>query len=521
MSTIIKFGECLKFLLSVLDISFSRLSKAINVDCSLINRWIHGKRIPPYNTPYIEDICEYLSKNVLNTFQVQRLDEFFLNVYKYIPPEASVKDKMKKVLLESQGYSIECKKQEGKDNSNDNNFMWNTQYLTHSVDLSSEDKIIYGVENVFKASIFLLEAAANQVCKNNNTIYISYSNDGNMRGNNLIHLRNALLKAINNGWNVQLLLGLNNNSKRTMRFIKFAIPLICTGKFMTYYIKKYDSFTTVENIIIVPEVGSLSCFSRDLYSGISCGFYLKSQAAIDIFMDHFKVILTTSAQPLMKNYPNQNVLDYFCCLIESEENIGNRFLYKYCFSVLMLPENLFEKLLKKKKILNAALAKTLEFQKRRLNAFLLNIQSYEYKDIYYADSIKDLIQHRQFCFYNYSGVEIINLEIQDIIELLQNIIHLLETYDNYSIAFIPQNADSAVIGDNFFCVFKERQAVLLEVFKPSKSLPDVRLSIKEPMLINALDEYFKEIWEHIAPINKEKKEVIAWIQKQINILKNS
>lgn len=67
---------------------------------------------------------------------------------------------------------------------------------------------------------------------------------------------------------------------------------------------------------------------------------------------------------------------------------------------------------------------------------------------------------------------------------------------------------------------KERQTVFLETFDPLKPIPLVQLSIEEPMMIKAFEEYFNEKWEQIAPINKDKNEVISWIQGQIDLLEN-
>lgn len=541
LKTRITFGECLKYLLYTLDISINRLSKAINVDASLVNRWVHGKRIPSYNTPYIEGISEYLGKNVHNTFQDERINDLFLNVCENSEVEISVKEKIKKVLLESQGYSIECKKKKqneaknhltdkeqtsksmdidrlyfhGHDNTNNENPICNTPSFTHSVNLSREDKIIFGTENVIAAGILLLEAAAVHECKYNSTIYITYSTDVNIKGppyNSLIQLRDALLKAINNGWNVLFLLRLNSNTDRTLKFINFAKPLIKTGKFFPYYIEKYDSFSTGKEILIVPGVGVLSCFATDLHLGINCAFYLKNKKAADIFKDHFNVLIATCSQPLVKNHINKNY-GYF--LAESEEGIGSRFLYKYCFSILTLPEHLYKKLLKKKKLSNDEMLTALELYKRRLNAFLSNIQNYEYKDIYLADSIKELVINRQFYLYNYTEIEPMKLELQDIVELLQNVISLLKTYSKYNMAFISSKST------DFYCVIKERQAVLLETYASEKCTPQMQLSMEEPMVVNAFDEYFKRIWEQIAPINREKNSVIAWLQSQIDGLENS
>lgn len=523
MTTNIKFGECLNFLLSTLDISINRLSKAINVDCSLVNRWIHEKRIPSYDTIYIESISEYLSKKIQNSFQMQDLDELFLRVCKDAAIGIGMKDKIKKVLSETQGYSIECRKKEMKEAKNCSIGMEQiSKYnLTPHINLSSEDKIIIGSENVLSASISLLETAADQKCEMSNTIYISFNNEmdyTNYPHTDLIRWRNVLLKAISNGWNVLFLFRIDSNIYRTVGFIHFAQPLISTGKFCPYYFKKYDTFSSGNEAIIVPGIGALFCLPTHLQLTIDSAFYFKNKVAVDIFKNYFEVLYSSYCQPLVKYTLNH--MEFYHCVIESEDRIGNRFIYKYDFSILTLPENLYKKLLKRKKLSRNEVQKSLELYKKRLDAFLLNIHQNEYFDICLTDSINNLVKHKQFYFYCHTGFEKMDLEIQDIIEHLQNIINLLETYDNYHIAFMSQNHNNAASYINFLCcVVKERQAVMIAALKPAKYLPEVRLTIEEPMLVRAFEVYYKEIWEHIAPVNKDKKEVINWLQSQINFLK--
>jgi len=545
MITNVKFGECLKLLLSALDISINRLSKAINVDSSLVNRWVNEKRIPSYNSTYIECISEYLSKNIQNSFQIQYFNDLLFNVNEDNESVVDFEEKIKKALKESQGYSFECKKaelRESKTNSknkekaskllssnypfcyvrennvSDETHTWNP---TNSIPLSSNDKIIMGHENILAASIFLLETAAKQKFENNNTIYITYNNDAEITNNLyncLIGWRNALLKAIDNGWNVVFLLRLNNNISRIIRFINFVHPLMKTGRFNLSYFKKYGDFVAEREMCVITGIGALSCFSTNPNSQINSAFYFENKTATDILKDYFNVLLSKYSKPLIKYYSQDINFKYCCFLAEMNENIGNQFIYNYGFSMLLLPEKLYKRLMEMRNIPHSEMQTTLQFYKRQLNATIKNIHNYTYKDIYFEDSIKNLINFKQFYLYTYLGVEIIQLEVEEIIELLRNTINLLKTYDNYNIAFISRNADSSLEIDNCYCIVKERQCVFFEAFEPSKLLPEVRLSIEEPMIVKAFEEYFNEIWEHIAPINKDKGDVIAWIQSQINLL---
>jgi hypothetical protein len=186
----------------------------------------------------------------------------------------------------------------------------------------------------------------------------------------------------------------------------------------------------------------------------------------------------------------------------------------------MLPEKLYVKLLKRKGLPYNEMLKEMEYYKRRVDAFLSNIDNYEYKEIYLADCITELIKHRRFHFYCHSGIEVMDLDVQDIIDLLQNVISILKTHNNYNIAFIPQSIDDSANCTDFSCIIKERGALVIEAYVASKSLPEVRLSVEGPLPVKALDGYFNEIWNHIVPEYKDKGKIISWIQSQIDLLKD-
>lgn len=341
----IKFSESLNSLLSILDLSANRLAKAINVDSSLVSRWVNGKRIPGYGSTYIPSIAEYFAKNILNSMQIQRLDELFLRVCGNQQFTDDLKEKTAKILMESQGHSIECKRKECQEIKQAIN---RDQDQDHSIPLSKEDKIILSLESIFSTAVILLETAANQKYGNNQTIYLTYYNDLNIADRDLIDdFRNALLKVLNNGWNVILILRLDNNINRTVELIKFSGPLIGTRRFKPYYINKYDTSAPGKENITIPEIGVLSCFSTKPNSEINCAFYFRNKIAIEVFQNYYQALLPNYAQPLIHDYAGENSLDFSHCLIKSEENIGNRFLYKYSVSILAFPEDLYLKLLKK------------------------------------------------------------------------------------------------------------------------------------------------------------------------------
>ncbi|WMJ85643.1 hypothetical protein [Anaerocolumna sp. MB42-C2] len=524
MKTKMKFGECLNLLLSTFDISANRLSKAINVDSSLVNRWIHGKRIPPLSTSYITNISEYLSKNVLNSFQLKLLNDIFLKVINDNEESLSNKDKIQKILLESQGNSLESKHTSLHDPAvhmvNQN---FKSKLMPDTIGLSNEDSIILGVNNVFTAGAQLIETAAIQKSSKDNTIYISLNNDTDMLSTlptNYISWQNSLLKAIDNGWTVLFLLRFNNNTARTIRFIDFAKPLILTGKFIPYYFKKYDAITSGMDALIIPDIGALACFITKPYAGIDSAMIFKNKPAINVLCSYFNVLITAHSQPLMKYYTDEHIREYSKHLMENEESIGVRYLNKYGVSLQMVPEKLYKRLLERSSLPKEERFSALEYYKRRLHAFMLNTKHYEYKDIFFMESLRHIFKHGQILFYYNAGNEKLDITKSETIDLLRNVINLLKTNNNYHIALVHQNKQNELISGEFDCLLKERKALFLEAYPASGYLSDIRLSVEEPMLIKAYEEYIKDIWEQIAPINKDKKEVIRFFEAEIQLLED-
>lgn len=541
------FGECLNSLLSILGISGNKLAKAINVDASLVSRWINNKRVPAYDTVYINNIADYLSNSIKNSFQKQQIDELLLNICGISCNDENIKTKIEKILLESQGYSLEFKNKVTKVNDSDNikdnknissinsteeihnNFnkadsFYDANIQNSILELSNEDKVIIGIDNIFSMVYNLLQTTLEKSSNEHKTIYITLHNNLDLiihYYKDLVKYRNYLLRAIQNGWNIVFLLGLNMDTKETAKIIEILIPLMRTGKLSLYYINKYYTSNLINGNIIVSGIGALSCLILNQYSKNVCALYFKNKTAVEVMKKYYNSFLSSYAKPLINYYPTNHKINYSLYLTEIEEKIGNRFLFNYCFSCLTIPKNLYRKLLAKKGLSKEEMKIALEFYEKRQNAFLKNLQFYYYNDIYCLDCMDALIRHNQIYLYDYLGIDAVKLEPSEVVDLLANIINLLETYENYNISFVSENMNSLTQNIDFYYIIKERQAVLLETLTLSDSIPKVRLSITEPIVVKAFEEYFKEITKNIPPINRDKQEVILWLKEQIDSMINN
>lgn len=503
----VKFGESLRLLLSALDMSNNRLAKGINVDSSLISRWLNEQRIPIYNSNHLGSISIFLSKSILNSLQEQHLNEAIHLICANIDLILNTKDRIMKALLESQGCSFEYKKE-------DTIKQKSSTKSIKIINLLEKDSIIIGRINILSAMLSLIEEATKENLKGYNVIYMSFNRSLSVVKfhEDFILLRDVVLKALKRGYTVKFLFNLHHNMKESLNFIIFAKPLIETGAFLLYYHKFHNAYHTDREVTIIPGIGALSCLSTNPNSEIDSAFYIKNQLGIDVLGSNFNAFLLSSCKPLMKYYTLDKNLVYKDSLVKNEKKSGTRFLFKNSLNLLTIPDILYNKLLEKLQLTNNELAKELELHKSSLNSFLINLQSFEYFDIYTLESFQNIIKNKQLSFISLNVVNTIDLETEDIIMLIQNIIDLIKTYDNYKFALINEtfyNSENSMFSS---FIIKEKHSVHIELSK-------FRLSINEPSVVNAFEEYFKEIWDQISPIDKNKEKIIKWLQHNVNLLK--
>jgi len=328
-----------------------------------------------------------------------------------------------------------------------------------------------------------------------------------------------LSEIIHNGWKVYLVVKLGSNTANTIKLIKFTLPLLTRGRFFPYYKKTYDKYPNRQSIII-PGIGAVTCLLTGPDRENSSAFLFRTQTAIDIFEKHFNEQLSAISRPLFRYFDPDDFLGFNHYFAEFEDNIGNRYLFKNGFTDLMLTEKVYKKLLSGINISNDEFLASEEFFRKRFNGFLTNIVNYQYYDICLSDSVKELIKNRQVRFYSCKGVETIDMEVCDIAEYLRNVITLLETYDKYNIALIPKKAYFIRDICNFTFMVKERQAVVVMVNEPPDGMKATILYTEEPTVVNAVYNYFKDTWEHIAPVHKDKREIIKWLQNQLSLMES-
>jgi transcriptional regulator with XRE-family HTH domain len=509
------FGICLKFLLTTLNIRMSQLAKAINVDSSLVNRWVHEKRIP--SSIYLDNIAEFLAKIPAGPIQLKLVEELTIrldNSTATVPSKHN--EKISWILHHSLNNSLIL--QNRKYNTKKTGII--KPVFSNAINLSEKDKLIYGIENIYHAFLSLLDLAIHEKSSKSKNIYLTYHNNTNdffFNEEMLNKLNQKLLEVITNNWQITYLLRLDSSIDSIIKFIHFVLPLIKTGKLKLFYLTNSELFMTRKDLYIVSGIGALSCFPSDFYSGTKCAFFLTNPSAIDVFTNYADLLVENNANDIIKYYkPDMNGL-YFSSLTEANEKRGNQYSYNNSFSKLLIPLDLYLKFINQTDLSNQEKELSLYYYKKQFNGFFKNLHNHKFMDIYFISLLDKLCEDKILYLYTYSGIKIISMETQDIIDYLGHVKDIINTYSNYHIAIVYNDIDDFV--KNITLFIKERQMVFLDVFD-NKRESIVRLSINDPVIVNAFVTYYNSLWERISPLNKDNQEIILLIEDYIKVLKN-
>ncbi len=537
----VKFGECLRLILNALNISSNRLSQAINVDSSLVSRWLNEKRIPSYRSNYIEEISKYLSTNILNSFQAQRLNEVIESFNGLFSADTPLKEKILKVLQEAQGYSIECQKK-GKDKLTyypsptssvqyfhkplqDNGCHYSPcppDYKVHSFysELTFESQLIFEGANIFDAGADLLSSAVHFASEitTSKDIYITFMSDWSKYKStqSFLNWQNSLIKTLQSQWNITFLIKLDYNLDRILHFIEVIKTLANYEKIQVYYLTNYDMNFMGNEQMVITGIGALSCFATKDHHIIDCAFYTKEPAAVKALSNHFHMLITSFARPLIQYYPPEKNLDFEKTLAHTENFPGKCFFYMDAFNLYYIPPHLYHEISKKESFNNYL--GNLDLYHKHLNTFFSNLQKHEYFNFFPLDIIDQLVENKILIIYTPQKMESIPVSSPYIIEFLSYIIELLQTYEHYHVAFIRQEHKNDKKTMPCYCMVKENEHMLFQSYRPYDGSPQLSFSVKEPMALQAFRAYFENLWRAIPPVHKNKENIIQWLTSKIHSL---
>jgi hypothetical protein len=318
---------------------------------------------------------------------------------------------------------------------------------------------------------------------------------------------------------------LDNNVSRTIKIIENIQILLNTGNFSVYYCKQNNDITNGNELYIIPQTGALFCFSSHLRNQVDSAFLFHAKDSIDVLSAHFFQFFY-SAKPLLKSYPSQKTTEFQQAFAEAEETLGDKYVFKGGLSTITMPLHLYEKYLNLGCKTNLEISYRMFLHRRRLDAFEAQVKYYKFKDICFIESIEQLINEQKYSFDEYYILESSTPHNIDIVCHLENLINMLQKYENYEIAIASEKFFEHL--SNICWMVKGDSSVLIETFNKNYRMlnkdnycSEINLTITEKGVVSAFRNYFLMIWNNIPDQCKDKKSTIEWLKSLIRKMERS
>lgn len=511
----VTYGQCLSDILEAYDLKCSKLAREINIDSSLIYKWLRNERVPPYDSPYIELIINCLSKREINIHQRKALIEVLNDneIEVFEPNDTLILKHLKSILQNAQAYSI---KLHDKLKNNRRGYQKDKHSICDSV------QVFRGSTDVLHAAVSLLDQALKIPLPSRDSIIVTI--DSELK---LLLLEKSLSRQFflklhelqNKGWKLIMEIKLDHNIDRIIKIIEDIQMLLSGGNLSIYYLDKLGNNPVMGNeLIVVPELGALLGFSAFTKGVIDSAFLFRSKNSMDLLSAQFFQSINY-AKPLIKTYPSQMSMEFHQVFAESERMPGDKYVFKGGLSTTTIPLDLYEKYLNDSGMMNQELSNRISLHKRRLNAFEDLVPHYKYLDICFTESILDLVNKKTYPFdekyltLNYTPNN------SDIVRHLENVISMLERYDNYNIAFVSKTQFKKMHRINW--MIKGSYCVMIEVFDQNSIdyfNSKTNFSITETRIVNTFHDYFNILWDSIPEKGKDKYRTILWVKSLIKKL---
>ncbi len=524
----ITYGKCLSDILHALDLKSSKLARGINIDSSLIYKWLRNERVPSVESPYIELILKFIEGRLKNSAQRNALAEVLFDYGIDLSEinDSNILNHLRFILKESQGYSIRLH----------NKIKSRNKLFTNGISTAAEPmenmktgdlfcgrdqvQIIKGTLKVLYATLHLLKQLPETPHPGSDTILITLNSDmrllfetGDLNSVCLQTLSDLLRK----GWNIIFKVMLDSNVSRTIKIAEYIQSLLAAGNLSIYYIESPSGPSQGEELCIAPQVGALHSFSSNAANQIDNAFLFRSKTCIEMLTGRFFYCLS-SARPLLKSYPAQESSEFQRVFAESEEMLGDKYVLKEGLSTVTIPLGLFEKYLISSDKSNQEISHRMFLHQRRLDAFNTQVKHFKFKDICFIESLERLVDKREYSPDENYILKDATPGNEDIVLHLEHLIDLLKKYDNYSIAFVDRTQFLDMTSVNWMVKGKDR--VLMEAFKDhppndASFCREMNFVITEKGVVNAFHDYFLILWDKIPAKSKDKKNTIPWLKSLI------
>lgn len=423
--------------MTITNTSNSLLSHNISLDASFISRLRRGIRTPAKNANYIHMMGDYFARCCQSEYQKTALWEAIRNSSTLQPQStgnmASLIEQWLREPVQHDSDTI--------DELLENliNFKFRKMETAATVDVPMIDdqavgeiEVFHGVEGRRAAVLtFLSLVIANQ---HPQTLLLFSDEDLSWLAEDpefTAKWSALMLQVLRNGNRIKMIHTINRNLDEMLSGIKGWIPLYMTGAIEPYYYPKTRDGLFQRSLFIAPGTAAVS--SSSVHSGTqnTANLLTTNRDTILALAGEYKDLIAL-CRPLMRIFNHNHQEDYLETLAEFEEETGDTIAKTDTLTNITIPEEATAGILKR---LNEVAADRLHtYQQRRIKSFYDKLATHRFTETILLPDLETIL----------AGKAVVNLsDIPNETQIfytpreyylhLQNIRHLLKTYDNYHV----------------------------------------------------------------------------------------
>ncbi|MFA5577239.1 MAG: hypothetical protein WCZ27_02170 [Tissierellaceae bacterium] len=462
-----KFSKKLDFLMNITKTTNSGLARYISLDPSYISRLRNGKRRAPANAEYMEEIASYFTKKLRKGDRDEDFLVYERALYNWLLDDSHPIENIPGIFdgefIEKLGLTLDQEDKKERESRR----------------ASEEIQLFYGIGGKREAvSIFLskiLESKAPQ------TLYL-FSDEGiEWLSDDPGFFKdwfNYMVEIIKRGNRIRIIHTVSRDFDEMITAIRAWMPLYMTGAIESYYYPKKRDGIVKRTLFIAPNTAALVSSSiGNMESQVPSTLVFNDKAieSYEIEYNNYQKL----CRPLMKLYNQKTQLDYQKLLERLEKSRGATILESGGLSILSMPVDLGQDLVNRASdslpvgFKDDIGTRIREFEKKLADDQIIEIIRLPGEEEIKGDRIRLGLAHLM-------AREEIYYSREDFILHLENIIGLLEGYENYHIIISKDQAE----GD-FSILIKEGLGVIVSRQSP----PPVSIKIDESNIVAAVWDY--------------------------------
>jgi hypothetical protein len=514
------FGGYLNTLLTERNLIPRDLASLLELDLSLVYKWLRGERTPRFNSGHADRIAEALhlpptERQTLFQSQVRSLRERPAHRSRPAPRSRFVSAPVES-LIDHRTKSLPGRAP--------------TPRGVKSSPSTPVEGAVRGPRAALEAAIEML-ATAPSPRSLDQTIQLTWQGEGALDPFNppfgidwVYEMRGALAR----GWRVKHIWRLNRDISRSVTLVQTMLDLVGAGAYESFFIPKHETLQTPYDMLIVPDHAAALYFATADGSTVDSAVVTRDPAQIALYSAHFE-LLAKSAQPLMESYPRRLVGLFDKVQAESALRSPGRLFVKYSPSLMTEPAafnnetSFVAERMRDMGFTGAALTQRLERRRERLMALLAHAETTDCRDICTMQAIEDIVE-RGWYLENAQIRPTKGAPVAERRQHLENAIAVLERYPHFQLGLLDDGEarELKVTRETMWEILGEERVLINACSIDSDDLPVyMDITLNEPNIVAAFVNYYESLWQRIAHTHRDKKWVIAWLKKRLRDLSDA